>query len=156
SAIEGADADRAATAARVTALAEVEVQARRWQDAAARHAAAVDAVKAADTLLAEAPKIEAAFARVVELPAVLPAIHLITTERAKVGEADRRTERYLKDREREKERHAVAERDAAVAKATRDKLKIDLADHERKHAAVAVELRTLAGALEKARLAETL
>jgi DNA repair exonuclease SbcCD ATPase subunit len=155
-AIEAADAERAATAARVTTLAEIEVEARRWQDAAARHAAALAAVQSADTLLAEAPKIEAAYARVAELRTVLPAIHLIVSERAKVAEADRRTERYLKDREREKERQTAAGRDAAVAKATRDKLKTDLADHERKHAAVAVELRALAGVLEKARLADVL
>jgi DNA repair exonuclease SbcCD ATPase subunit len=155
-AIEAADAERVATTARVTALAEIEIEARRWQDAAARHAAALAAVQTADALLAEAPKIETAFARVAELRTVLPAIHLITTERAKVAEADRRTERYLKDREREKERQTAAERNTGVAKATRDKLKADLADHERKHGAAAAELRALAGVLEKARLADAL
>jgi DNA repair exonuclease SbcCD ATPase subunit len=155
-AIEAADAERAVTAARVSALSEIEVEARRWQDAAARHAAALAAVQTADALLAEDSKIEAAFARVTELRTVLPAIHLITTERAKVAEADRRTERFLKDREREKERQTAAERDAGVAKATRDKLKADLGDHERKHAAAAAELRSLAGVLEKAHLADTL
>lgn len=154
--IEAADAEREAAAAQVSRLADVEIQARRWQDAAARHAAADQAVKTAEQLLGDAPKIETAFARVAELKSVLPAIHLIVTERAKVAESDRKTERFLKDRDREKERHAAAERDAAVVRGTQDKLKADLAAHEEKHAATSAELRTLAGVMEKARLVESL
>ncbi len=155
-AIETAETHREQAAARVTALAEIEVQARRWQDAAARHAAAEHAVKMAEELLGDAPKIETAFARVAEIRSVLPAIHLITTERAKVADSDRKTERYLKDREQEKQRQTAAEREATVAKGTRDKLKADLADHEQKHTAATAELRTLAGVMEKARMVESL
>jgi exonuclease SbcC len=154
SGIDAAEAALAASRETVTRFAEAEVQARRWQDAAARHAKAEHEVKTAEALLAEAAKIEKEYARVVELRTVLPAIHLITAERAKVGDADRRTERYLKDRDRETERQRTAERAAGVAKGTRDKLKVDLADHERKHATASVELRTLTAQLEKARTVE--
>ncbi|HEY2784940.1 MAG TPA: SMC family ATPase [Fimbriiglobus sp.] len=155
-AIASADAARIDAAARVTALAEVEVQARRWQDATARLAAAKNEVKVAEELLADAPKIEAAFARITELRSVLPAIHLIAGERAKVSESERKSERFQKDREQEKQREAAAERDVAVARATRDKLKAALVDYEQKHSAATVELRTMAGVMEKARMVETL
>ena len=46
-----------------------------------------------------------------DMRAVLPAIHLITSERAKIADSDRKTERYLKDRVQEKERLANAERE---------------------------------------------
>jgi DNA repair exonuclease SbcCD ATPase subunit len=139
---------------KIDALLALEAQARRWSDTQTRLAAARQKLTHVEALLGEAVKIEKAFARLVELRDVLPAVNTIASMRGQLAESQRKTDKLLKDREETQERKLRAEAANEQAKKKRASVQKQLAEDEAKHTAVNARLRELAGLLEKVRLAE--
>src|SRR5262245_54618741 len=96
--IEAAEEGRTQTQERIEQLHALELQARRWSESQLKLAATRDKLRHAESLLGHALAIEKDHARLRELRDVLPAVGTIVSERGRVGESERKTERLTKDR----------------------------------------------------------
>ncbi len=139
---------------KIDAMAAIEVQARRWCDTQARLAAAKAKLSAAELLLGEAVKIENAYARLQELREVLPAVNTVVSMRGQSQESQRKSDRYLKQREETQERKRVVDHAHEKTKKQRLTVQKQLVDDETKQGKLNARLRELTGLLEKVRLVE--
>ncbi len=149
-----AEAARAAARESIDALAAVELQARNWADKHKTLAAARAKLDQSESLLGSAVKVEREHARLRELRDVLPAVGVIVTERGRVGESERKSQRLTETRdgvadERRKSENALDQTRKKLAA-----LKKSLAESEAKQATLNARLRELAGVIEKVRQAE--
>ena len=109
---------------RIDDLSARELQARRWEDADARHRQAADKLTAAEKLLTDAVRIEARFNKLAELKAVVPIIGTVAGARQDQRASDGR----VKELERRKE---DAKRAQTEANQAQEKAKRQLTQHKR-------------------------
>jgi exonuclease SbcC len=152
--IEEAEAARAGAQERIEQLQALELQARNWADRQKTLAATRQKLANAESLLGTAVAIERDFARLNELKAVLPAVEIIATNRGRIGESERKTEKLTKDRESSAERRRTTEHAVDQAKKKLEALKKTLTEDEAKQASLNTRLRGLAGILEKVKQVE--
>lgn len=152
--IEAAELARTQTQERIDRLHALELQARRWTEARARLAAVREKLKTAEGLLVYAVAIEKDFARLRELRDVLPAVTTIVSERGRVAESERHTERLTADREAKADARRQTEHALDQARKKLAALKKTLATDEAKQVKLNADLRELAGVLEKVRQVE--
>jgi len=152
--IDEAEAVRTRGQERVDALHALELQARRWAEAQARLDATRAKLATAERLLGHAVAIEREYARLRELRDVLPAVGTIVTERGRVGESERKTERLTKESEVRADARRQAEHAVDQARRKLTALKKTLAEDEARQALLNTRLRELAGVLEKVRQVE--
>ncbi len=144
---------RAEVQKKIDDLSALELQARRWEDADARHRQAEDKLKTAEALLTDAVRIESRFNKLSELKAVVPIIGTVAGARQDL----RTSEGVAKELERRREEAKLAQADADQS---RDQAKRQLAQHkrtlaedEKKLAEGNARLRVLAVVLNTLRLA---
>jgi DNA repair exonuclease SbcCD ATPase subunit len=152
--IEAAEEARTQTHERIERLHALELQARNWADKQKNLGLARDKLKTAETLLGHAVAIEKDHARFRELRDVLPAVGNIMTERGRVAESERKTERLTKDREARADSRRVTESALDQARKKLTALKKTLAEDEAKQAALNTRLRELSAVLEKVKQVE--
>ncbi len=139
---------------RIDSLMSLEAQARRWDGIQKNLAATRAKLASAEAVLGHAVAIEKDYARLRELRDVLPAVGTIVTERGRIGESERKTERLTKQREDEADRRRQTEHALEQARKKRDALKKTLGEDEAKQATLNTRLRELSGVLEKVKQAE--
>jgi DNA repair exonuclease SbcCD ATPase subunit len=139
---------------RIDGLVALELQARNWADKTKTLAAARGKLQTAEGLLGTAVAIERDYHRLRELRDVLPAVGVIVTERGRIGESERKTQRLTQQREERGEERRKTEHALDQARKKLVALKKTLADDEGKLSGLNVRLRDLAGVLEKVRQAE--
>lgn len=149
-----ADAARTVTQERIDVLVALELRARRWADTQSKLAGVRLKLADAEKLLGTAIDIEKQHTRWRELRDVLPAVGTIVTERGRVGESERKTERFVKDREATADKRFHTERTLDQGRKKLTTLKKAQAEDEAKKAALETRLRELAGVLEKVRQVE--
>ena len=152
--IEQTEQMRTRTAEEIERLQAIELQARNWADKQKNLAATRHKLATAESLLGTAVAIEKDHARLRELKDVLPAVGTIVTERGRVGESERKTERLTKDREAAADRRRVTENALDQARKKLAALKKTLAEDEAKQAILNARLRELAGVLEQVKQVE--
>jgi DNA repair exonuclease SbcCD ATPase subunit len=153
-AILEAEAARGVTQERIDTLVALELRARRWADTQGKLAGVRAKLADAEKLLGTALEIEKQHTRWRELRDVLPAVGTIVTERARVGESERKTETLTKSREGTADRRFTTERTLEQARKKLAALKKALADDELTKSKLETRLRELAGVLEKVRQVE--
>lgn len=139
---------------RVEVLVSLELQALRWMDACGKLAAGRDKLASAERLLAHAVAIEKDHARLRELRDVLPAVSTIVTERGRIGESERQTEKLVKQRAERADRRRSCEHLLDQARAKLTSLKKTLAEDEARAVKLNARLRELSGILEKVKQKE--
>lgn len=149
-----AETTRGAALESIDALVAVELQARNWADKNKTLAAARAKLDQSESLLGSAVRVEREYARLRELRDVLPAVGVIVTERGRVGESERKSQRLTETRdavadERRKTENAVDQTRKKLAA-----LKKSLTESEAKQTSLNARLRELAGVIEKVRHAE--
>jgi exonuclease SbcC len=152
--IAAAENARDATQKRIDALNTLELRARRWADTQNKLAGVQQKLADAEKLLGTALAIEKDHTRLLELRDVLPAVNTIVTERARIGESERNTERLTKDRETAAERRSRTEHALDQGRKKLAALKKTQGEDEVKKAQLETRLRELAGILEKVRQVE--
>lgn len=152
--IDDAEASRNEALGRIDALQVVEVQAGRWIELQSRLASVRERLASDEALLGHADAIVKQFNRFRELRDVLPAVGTIVTERGRVIESERRTEKLLTQQTEQTAARGTLEHDLATARQTLADLKTTLAADEAKAAALNTKLRELAGVIEQVRLVE--
>lgn len=135
-------------------LLSAEGLARQWADAQTRVAVVKEKLRKAEQVLTEAVAIEKAKERLDDLNAVLPSVQLIVVERTKIAEADRRTERHVKERDEVKKAKESNEQKANDAKKKRDGIKARLATDEATLAKLRDECQSMESLLKQVKLAE--
>ncbi|MDB5308967.1 MAG: sbcC [Gemmataceae bacterium] len=152
--IDAAEVSRTQTQERIDQLNALELQARRWAEAQTRLAATRQKLTTAESLLGHAVAIEKDHARLRELRDVLPAVGTIVTERGRIGESDRKTDRLTKDRETRADLRRQIEHALDQARKKLVALKKTLAEDEARQGQLNTRLRELSGVLEKVRQVE--
>jgi exonuclease SbcC len=153
-AIEAAEQARQAAQERIDRLHALELQARNWADKQKTLATAREKLRTAESLLGHAVAIEKDYARLRELRDVLPAVNVIVTERGRLGESERKTERLMKEREAKADDRRRTEHALDQARKKLAALKKTLAEDEAKQGKLNTRLRELSGLLEKVRQVE--
>lgn len=149
-----ADDARAAAQAEIDRLQAVELQARNWADKQKTLAAARDKLAHAEVLLKHAVAIEKDYLRLKELREVLPAVGVIATERGRVSESERKTDRLTKDRDAKADTRRQTEATLDQSRKKLASLKKTLAESEGQQISLNARLRELSAVLEKVRQAE--
>jgi exonuclease SbcC len=152
--IEQAEQVRAEVGKRIDALVSLELQAREWDAAQKKLSGARDKLAKAEGVLASAVAIEKEYARLRELRDVLPAVGTIVTERGRIGESERKTEKLTKQREERADDRRKTENDLGQARKKLADLKKTLSEDETRQAALNTRLRELAAILEKVKQVE--
>jgi exonuclease SbcC len=152
--IEQAEQLTATVRERIDTLMSLEAQARRWDGIQKSLASTRAKLGNAESVLGHAVAIEKDFARLRELRDVLPAVSTIVTERGRIGESERKTEKLTKQREEAADRRRQTENALEQTRKKRDALKKTLAEDEVKQTTLNTRLRELAGVLEKVKQAE--
>jgi len=145
---------RTQTQTRIDALVALELRAARWSDTQNKIAGVRQKLGDAEKLLGTAIAIEKDHTRLRELRDVLPAVTTIVTERGRIGESERKTEKLIKEREEVADRRRKTENALAQGRKKRDALKKTLGEDEAKKAQLELRLRELASILEKVRQVE--
>lgn len=153
-AIDAAEQARIAAQSEIDGLAHLEAEARRWADAVARKTAAETRLARAEAVLADAVKIEKAFARFQELRAVLPAVGTVVAKRSEAKQSAERTERYEKHLAEARDQEAASKHNVDLAKKKKAALQKTLQADEERHAKATARLRELAGVLQQLRLVD--
>jgi len=152
SAVAAVDAARQArdrTTARIDSLLARESQARLWDEARRKLAAARARLATAESVLRHAVAIERDFHRLRELRDVLPAVGILVTERGRISESLRKTEqltRQLKERGDDRRRTENALNQARSRLAD---LKKTQAENEDKREKLTCRIQELTAILEK-------
>ncbi|QDU22119.1 AAA family ATPase [Urbifossiella limnaea] len=149
-----AEEARSAAQERIDSLVTVELQARNWADKTKTLAAARAKLDQSEALLGSAVKVEREFARLRELRDVLPAVGVIVTERGRVGESERKSQRLSAERDGVADERRKAENALDQTRKKVLALKKSQAESEAKQQSLNGRLRELAGVLEKVRQAE--
>ncbi|MBN9520866.1 SMC family ATPase [bacterium] len=145
---------RTGTQERIDALAALELQARNWADKTKTLAAARAKLEQSETLLGTAVAVEKSYHRLRELRDVLPAVGVIVTERGRVGESERKSQRLTDQREERADERRKIEHALDQTRKKLVSLKKTLAEDEAKQTTLNARLRDLAGVLEKVRQTE--
>ncbi|MBN9122312.1 MAG: SMC family ATPase [Planctomycetes bacterium] len=153
-AIVEAEAARTATQERIDALVALELRARRWADTQNKLAGVKHKLAEAEKLLGTAIEIEKQHTRWRELRDVLPAVGTIVTERGRVNESERKTERLTKEREAAADRRFKTEHTLEQGRKKLATLKKSQANDEALKEKLETRLRELSGVLEKVRQVE--
>ena len=85
---------------------------------------------------------------------MLPAVGTIVTERGRIHESERKTERLTKEQSERADDHRKTEHELEQSRLKRDNLKKTLAEDEAKQTVLNARLRELAGILEKVKQVE--
>lgn len=151
-----ATAEDASTAVRdrIDTLLSLEAQSRSWDEARRKLAAANAKLASAESVLGHAVVIEKEYHRLRELRDVLPAVGTIVTERGRIGESERKTERLTKERESRADDRRTTENALDQCRKKLVSLKKTLTEDEAKKATLENRLRELTGVLEKVKQAE--
>jgi exonuclease SbcC len=145
---------RDTTQKRIDALNTLELRARRWADTQNKLAGVKQKLAESEKLLGTAVAIEKDHTRLRELRDVLPAVNTIVTERGRITESERKTEKCTKDRETVAERRARTEHALDQGRKKLAALKKTQGEDEVKKAHLETRLRELASILEKVRQVE--
>ncbi len=138
----------------IQSLVLLELQSLRWMDACGRLAAAREKLTNAEGLLGHAVAIEKEQVRFRELHDVLPAVNTIVTERGRIGESERKTDKLTKQREDQADQRRQREHALEQARMKQTALKKTLAEDEVKATRLNARLRELSAVLEKVKQAE--
>ena len=149
-----AEAARTATQERIDGFNALELRARRWTDTQGKLGGVRAKLADAEKLLGTALAIEKDHTRLRELRDVLPAVNTIVTERGRVGESERKTERFTKDRESAADRRRQTENALSLGRKKLGNLKKTQGEDEANKATLETRLRELAGVLEKVKQVE--
>ena len=152
--IAAADGERIAVQQRIEQLDARLIEARNWADKQKTLAAARDKLAAHEGLLGHAVAIEREYARLRELRDVLPAATAIVTERGRVQESERRTEKLTRDRDAHADTRRQTEHALGQVRQKLDAHQKTLAEDEKKQAGLNARLRELAAVLEKVKHVE--
>lgn len=152
--IAEAEAARTQTQERIDTLVSLELQARQWDEARKKLAAATAKLAAAEGVLTAAVTIEKEYARLRELRDVLPAVTTIVQERGRIGESERKTEQLTRHRVEKTDERRVTENALQQARGKLSNLKKTLSEDEVKQEKLNTRLRELAGILEKIKQVE--
>lgn len=152
--IETAEQSRNQAQEQIDQLHALELQARRWTEAQAKLASTRDKLRSAESLLGHAVAIEKDYARLRELREVLPAVATIVTERGRIGESERKTERLLREQEAKANTRRQTEHALDQTRKKLTALKKTLSEDEDRQTKLNTKLRELSGILEKVRHAE--
>jgi DNA repair exonuclease SbcCD ATPase subunit len=139
---------------RIDVLVALELRARRWADTQNKLAGVRLKLADAEKLLGTAMAIEKDHTRLRELRDVLPSVTTIVTERGRMGESERKTERLTKEREETADRRRKTEHALDQGRKKLASLKKTLGEDEAAKAKLETRLRELAGVLEKVRQVE--
>ncbi|MBX9628191.1 MAG: SMC family ATPase [Gemmataceae bacterium] len=145
---------RAAAQGEIDRLTAVEIQARNWADKQKTLTAARDKLTHAQALLGHAVAIEKDFARLKELREVLPAVGVIATERGRVSESERKSDKLAKERDGKADTRRQTEAALDQARKKLAALKKTLGESEAQQITLNARLRELSAVLEKVRQAE--
>lgn len=149
-----AEESRTRTQERIDSLVALELRARRWADTQSKLAGVKVKLADAEKLLGTAMEIEKQHTRMRELRDVLPAVGTIVTERGRVSESERNTERFTKERERVADQRFKTEHALDQGRKKLATLKKTQTDDETAKAKLEARLRELASVLEKVRQVE--
>ncbi|MCI0703810.1 MAG: SMC family ATPase [Planctomycetia bacterium] len=149
-----AEEARTQTQERIDVLNALELRARHWTDTQNKLAGVKQKLAESEKLLGTALAIEKDHTRLRELRDVLPAVNTIVTERGRIGESERKTEKLSKEREEVAEKRRKSEHALDQGRKKLTDLKKTLAEDEAKKAKLESRLRELAGVLEKVRQVE--
>lgn len=149
-----AEAARDHTQERIDALIALELRARRWAETQAKLAAVRLKLTDAEKVLGSAIAIEKDHTRLRELRDVLPSVTTIVTERGRVNESERKTEKLAKDRESATDRRSKIDHSLDLGRLKLGKLKKQLTEDESNKANLDTRLRELSAVLEKVRQVE--
>ncbi len=149
-----AEAARTVTQERIDGFNALELRARRWTDTQSKLTGVRNKLADAEKLLGTALAIEKDHTRLRELRDVLPAVNTIVTERGRVGESERKTERFTKDRESAADRRRQTENALSLGRKKLGNLKKTQGEDEANKATLETRLRELAGVLEKVKQVE--
>lgn len=152
--VETAEQSRSRVEKQIEALTALESTAREWDAARKKLAAAREKLARAEGVLATAVAIEKEFARFRELRDVLPAVGVIVTERGRIAESERSTERLTREQAGRAEDRRRIEHEVDQARLKLASLKKTLGEDEAKQRTLNSRLRELAGILEKAKQVE--
>ncbi len=136
---------------RLDALA---IQARNWADHQKKLGAIRDKLTHAEALLSHAVAIEKDFTRLKELRDVLPAVSTIVTERGRISESERKTERFTAERETSTESRRITEHALSQARKKLVALRKTQSEDEVRQASLNARLRELAAVLEQVKQVE--
>ena len=145
---------RAAAQGEIDRLQAVELQARNWADKQKTLGAARDKLTHAEVLLKHAVAIEKDFSRLKELREVLPAVGVIATERGRVAESERKSDRLTKERDAKADTRRQTEAALDQSRKKLAALKKTLGESEAQQVTLNARLRELSAVLEKVRQAE--
>jgi DNA repair exonuclease SbcCD ATPase subunit len=152
--IEGVQRTAKAIEERIQNLVSLELQSLRCMDACTRLSATKEKLTNAEGLLGHAVAIEKEFARLRELRDVLPAVGTIVTERGRIGESERKSDKLTRQREDKADRRRQCEHALEQARMKLISLKKTLGEDEAKAAKLNARLRELSAVLEKVKQAE--
>jgi len=152
--IDNSEALRENAQARLGKLQGLELQAGRWMELQARLTSLRDRLAADQGLLGQSTAIEKQHLRYQELRDVLPTIGTIITERGRVLDSERKSDRHQKDLAEHSDRHRQLDHDLSAARAKLTDLKSALIRDETKTEKLKLSLRELTGVLEQVRLVE--
>ncbi len=139
---------------RIDGLNELELRARRWDDAQSKLAAVKQKLAEAQKLLGSALAVERDHTRLRELRDVLPAVNVIVTERGRIGHSERSREQLNRQRVLVAEERVKTEHTLSLGRKKLAALKKLQSDDEGKKSRLETRLRELAGILEKVRQVE--
>lgn len=145
---------RTAIQERIESLDWLELQSRRWADAGSKLTATKAKLTNAEGLLGQAVAIEKEHKRLQELRDVLPAVGIIVTERGRIGESERKTEKLGRQREDTTDRRRQSEHALDQARRKLLALKKTLAEDDARFTQLNARLRELSGVLEKVKQVE--
>ena len=149
-----AEEARTNTQARIDSLIELELRAGRWTDTQQRIGGVRAKLADAEKLLGTAMAIEKDHTRLRDLRDVLPSVTIIVTERGRVGESERTTERLTKERDEVADTRRKTENTLSQNRKKLTELKKTQNENEAKKSALDTRLRELAGVLEKVKQVE--
>ena len=148
------EATRTATQERIDGFNALELRARRWTDTQGKLTGVRTKLADAEKLLGTALAIEKDHTRLRELRDVLPAVNTIVTERGRMGESERKSEKLAKDREDTADRRRKTENALSQGRTKLGNLKKTQSEDEANKAKLETRLRELAGVLEKVKQVE--
>ncbi len=152
--IAAADVARTHTQERIDVLNALELRARRWADTQGKLSGVKLKLADAEKLLGTAIAIEKDHTRLRELRDVLPSVTTIVTERGRIGESERKSERLTIERENASDKRRRTEHALDQGRKKLAGLKKTQNEDDAKKAKLDARLRELSAVLEKVRQVE--
>lgn len=135
-------------------LQETQRQAERWRELQSRLAVSRQRLAADEALLTHADTITRQYQRFRELREVLPAVSTIISERGRVIESQRKSERLRSRHKEERQKYDKLEHEFSTVRDKMTSLKARLANDESQAVAINAKLRELVAEMEQVRMIE--